>query len=363
MWIMNFVLKPWHLLLAIIAGWVNREQEQVIEYLRVEIQVLREHAGKKRILLTNDQRRRLAVKGKTLGRRRLQDVGPLFAPDTILRWHRELVTRKRNCSTKQKKPGRPPASAEVVELVLRIARENPNWGYDRIQGALANLGHEISDTSIGKLLREHGIDPAPLRKRQSTWRTFLKAHWDVLASIDFTTIEVWTPRGLVTFYVLLAMELNTRRVHFGGCTPNPDAAWVKQAVGELANADNGFLRGKRYLLMDRDTKFCSDVREMLSGRGIEPVSLPPRSPNLNAHLERFIRSLKEECLDRLVFFGEASLRRAIHSFLEHYHTERNHQGLDNRVIAPDVDVGRVTGDIHCRERLGGMLRYYHRSAA
>ena len=284
---MNFILQPWQFFFAILAGWVHREQQEAIDYLRTENAVLKELYGRKRILLNDDQRRRLAVKGKVLGRKRLEEVGTLFTPDTILRWHRTLVANKWNYSDKRKPVGRPSVSPEVVELVLRMARENPSWGYDRIQGAVANLGHEISDQTVGNILKEHGIEPARDRKRQTTWATFIKAHWDVLASIDFTTVEVWTKGGLVTFYLLFAMELKSRRIHFAGCTTSPDTAWMKQVARNLTDAEDGFLKGKRYILMDRDTKFCQAFREILTSAGVEPALLPPRSPNLNAHLERF----------------------------------------------------------------------------
>jgi putative transposase len=244
-----------------------------------------------------------------------------------------------------------------------LAGENPSWGYDRIQGALANLGHAISDTSVGNILKENGIEPAPVRKRRTTWKTFLRAHWDVLGAIDFTTIEVWSCRGLVTWYLLFVMDLATRRVHFAGCTPNPDERWIKQIARNLTAADEGFLVGKRYLLMDRDTKFSAAFRGILRDAGTKPVRLPPRSPNLNAQLERFWRSLREECLDRMIFFGEDMLRRAVYSYVGHYHGERNHQGLANRLIEPGEEVGRTTGAVQCRERLGGVLRYYYRHAA
>jgi putative transposase len=361
---MNFVLQPWQLLLAILAGWVNRQQQDVIEYLRTENQVLKEKLGKRRILLSDEQRRRLARKGKVLGRKMLDTIGTVFTPDTILRWHRLLVAQKWDYSNRSKKtPGRPPVADEIRTLVVRLASENPSWGYDRIQGALANLGHTIADATVGNILKEHGIEPAPDRQRQTTWQTFLQAHWDVLAAIDFTTVEVWTKNGLVTFYLLFVMELATRRVHFAGSTANPDEAWMKQIARNLIDAEEGFLNGKRYVLMDRDTKFCEAFRSSLHDADMEPVRLPPRSPNLNAHLERFMRSLKEECLGRMIFFGEQSLRQAVRQFLGHYHGERNHQGLGNRLIDAGAEVGRGTGAVHCRERLGGILRYYYRPAA
>jgi transposase InsO family protein len=358
----QFVLQPWQLYLVILAGWMQRQQQMVIEYLRTENQVLREKLGKGRILLNDDQRRRLAVKGKNLGRKRLEEVGTLFTPDTILRWHRLLVAKKWDTSEKRK-VGRPRIRQVIVDLILRFAKENPTWGYDRIQGALTNVGYRISDTTVGNVLKQHGIEPAPDRGRSTSWSTFLKAHWDVLAAVDFTTVEVWTKGGLVTFYLLFAMELKTRRVHFAGCTPNPNEFWMKQIARELTNFEDGFLRGKQCVLLDRDGKFCPAFLGLLDNEGVEPKLLPPRSPNLNAHLERFMRSAKSESLDKLIFFGENSLRRAVHSYLKHYHAERNHQGIENKIIQPGDEVGKATREIQCRERLGGLLRYYRRAAA
>jgi len=359
---MNYILQSWQLFLFTLVGWVHRQQQQAIEYLLTENQVLKEKLGKKRILLDDNQRRRLAVKGKLLGRKAIQQIATIVTPDTILRWHRQLVAKKWDYSKRRKSVGRPRIRQVIVDLILRFAKENPSWGYDRIQGALANVGYHICDTTVGNVLKAHGIEPAPDRKRQTTWRTFIRAHWDVLAAIDFTTIEVWTKGGLVTFYLLFVMELKTRRVHFAGCTTSPNESWMKQVARELTNCEDGFLNGKRYLIMDRDTKFCQVFRNILNDEGIESVRLPARSPNLNSHLERFFGSLKSEALNRMIFFGENSLRRAIRSYLEHYHGERNHQGLHNEVIDPSDEIGAVAGKIECRERLGGLLRYYHRAA-
>ena len=297
---MKAQLQPWQFWLLILAGWINRRQQDVVEYLLTENRVLREKLGKKRILLNDDQRRRLAVKGKILGREVLEQLATIVTPDTILRWHRELVARHWDYSRRRKDVGRPPLSKEIVELVLRIARESPTWGYDRIQGALANLGHRISDTTVANILKIHGIEPAPDRKRQSTWKSFLEAHWDVLASVDFTTIEVWTKSGLVTCYLLFVMELATQRVHFAGLTANPDEGWMLQIARNLTDAEQGLLRGRKYLLMDRDTKFSEAFRVMLEQAGVKVVRLPPCSPNLNPHLERFMRSVKEECIERMM---------------------------------------------------------------
>ena len=360
---MSFILQPWHLLLAISSGWVHRRQLEIIEFYQSQLESMLKAQGKKRILLTDDQRRLLAVKGKCLGRKALQELTTIVTPDTILRWHRELVAQKWDHSQQRKPVGRPRIRQSIVDLILRFAKENPTWGYDRIQGALANVGRHISDTTVGNILKAHGIEPAPQRQRQTTWATFLKAHWDVLAAIDFTTIEVWTRGGLVTYYLLFVMELKTRRVEFAGCTPHPNEAWMQQIARNLTDSCDGFLLGKRYVLMDRNGKFCPAFRTILKDEGAEPLLLPLRSPDLNAYIERFFRSLKTEALSRIIFFGEKSLRRAVASYLEHYHAERNHQGLGNTIIEPGDEVGKIAGKIECRERLGGFLRYYHRKAA
>jgi putative transposase len=358
----EFVLKPWHLVVLCVASYLNHEQQRIIEYLQVENQVLREKLGKKRILLNDDQRRRLAVKGKALGRKLLCGLATMVTPDTILRWHRELVAKKWDYSDRRRGVGRPRTKQDIAELVVRMAKENPTWGYTHIEGALKNLGITLSDTTVGNILREHGIEPTPERQRKTTWKTFLKAHWEVLAAVDFTTIEVWTRGGLVSFYILVAMRLSTRKVEIAGVTPNPDAAWVQQMGRNLTDCYDGFFLDTRYVLVDRDTKFLP-FRGVLEGGDTEAVVLPPKSPDLNPHIERFMRSMKDECLNRMIFFGEKSLRRALTEFAEHYHAERNHQGLGNNIITPGEEVGRTSGDIQCSDRLGGMLRYYHREVA
>ncbi len=359
---MNFVLRPWQLLLLILAGWINRDQQEAIEYLLTENQVLREKLGKRRILLNDDQRRRLAVKGKVLGRKSLGKLAKIVRPDTLLRWHRELIARKWDHSDKRQSVGRPRIRQQIVDLALRMAQENPSWGYDRIQGALANLGFHISDTTVGNILKAHGIEPAPERESRTAWRTFLAAHWDSIAAADFTTVEVWTRSGLVTFYVLVVMHLKTRRIEIAGATPHPNSEWMQQAGRNLTGCVDGFFRSSAHVILDRDTKHLP-LRQILKSSDIGAVVLPPKSPNLNAHLERFMRSLKSECLNRMIFFGEASLRRALREFGEHFHHERNHQGLANRIIDAGDEVGRKDGELSCRPRLGGLLRYYYRDAA
>jgi putative transposase len=281
------LLQPWQLLLLVLAGWVNRQQQDVIEYLLAENRVMRQKLGKRRILLNDEQRRMLAIKGKVLGRKVLEQVAGIVTPETILRWNRELIARHWDYSDRRKKTGRPAVPREVADLIVKLAKENSRWGYNRIQGAVRNLGYSISDTAIAKILKAHGIDPAPDRKRPGNWKEFLSTHWDVLASVDFKTIGVWTKKGLVNYYLLFFMELATRRVHLAGMTMHPDEEWLLQVARNVTDAEVGFLRGKRYLLMDRDGKFSEMFRETLQASGVKPVRLPPRSPNLNANIERF----------------------------------------------------------------------------
>ena len=357
------LLQPWQLQLLVLAGWINRQQQDVIEYLVAENRVLRKKVGKKRIVLTDEQRRQLAVKGKILGRKRLEVFASIACPETILRWNRELKARNWDYSNRRKKAGRPAVPKKIVDLILKLAKENPGWGYNRIQGAVGNLGYSLSDTAIGKILKAHGIDPAPERKRQGSWKEFLKTHWEVLASVDFTTIGFWTKKGLVTYYLLFFMDLATRRVHFAGRTVHPDEEWLLQVARNRTDAEVGSLREKRYLLMDRDGKFSAGFRGTLKAVGVNPVRLAPQSPNLNAHIERFMRSLKEECLERMIFFGEKSLQAATVAYMEHFLRERNHQGMGNQLLDPGEEIAKKAGEIVCRERLGGMLRYDYREAA
>ena len=335
----------------------SRRQLEVIAHLREENRVLKEHLGGRRLPFTDPQRRRLAATGHGLGRRALADVATLVTPDTILRWHRQLIARK--WTTVRRRVGRPGVRQEIRRLTVRMARENPTWGYRRIQGALSNLGHRVARSTIATILRAEGIGPVP--ERPTSWRTFLAAHWGAIAAADFFTTEVWTARGLVTYYTLFVLDLASRRVQIAGSTPHPDEAFVLQVARAATDADDGCLHAARLLICDRDTKWSMAVRQTLAAAGIRVVQTPYAAPNCNAYAERFVRSVKEECLNRLVFRGEAHLRRTLVAFTEHYHWERNHQGLQDRLIMPTPG-DPPQGLIRCRPRLGGLLRYYYRAA-
>lgn len=207
------------------------------------------------------------------------------------------------------------------------------------------------------------MEPAPERSRKTTWKEFLRQHWNLIVAADFFTVEVWTVRGLQRFVVLFFIDLVSRRVEIGGISGVANGLWMNQIARNLTDSTDGLLIGKRYLIHDRDPLFTQDFLNTLKEAGIESVRLPARSPNLNAYAERFVRSIKESCLERLILFGESSLRTAVRNFIAHYHAERNHQGLRNRLIQPEPDHLSNTGAIECRERLGGTLNYYYRTAA
>ena len=248
---------------------------------------------------------------------------------------------------------------EISSLILRMATENPGWGYTRIQGALKNLGHGVARSTIAKVLKDNGIVPAP--ERPSSWRTFLRAHWGAIAGADFFTSEVWTPRELITYYTLFVIDLRSRRVHVAGSTPTPDGWFMAQAARRLTDAVDRFLARHQVLICDRDSKWTDGFRRIVQSARVRIVLTPIQAPNANAYAEHFVRSIRAECLDRLIFFGERRLLRAVDEFVAHYHGERNHQGLSNELITPEIRSLRGT-HVRCRERLGGLLRYYRRAA-
>jgi putative transposase len=353
-----------HVLIAMVAGWLQRHQQQVITYLLAENRVLKTQLGDRRLRLTDTERRRLAALAHPLGRKRLKEIATIATPETLLRWYHRLIAQKFDGSPHRQRLGRPRVAEEIEQLVVRMAEENPSWGYRRLQGALANLGHRIDKITVRNILRRHHLEPAPQRRKAGMgWEQFLKMHWKVLAATDFFTVEVATWHGLVTYYVLVVMELATRRVETAGITPHPTAAFMQQCARQLTDPFAGFLLGKRYLIHDRDTKFTQAFDALLKGSGVEPIVLPPRSPNLNAHCERFVRSIKEEALDQMVMLGERSLHHVISQYLMHYHTERNHQGLGNVRITPAPANAVESGRVVRRVRLGGLLSYYYRDAA
>jgi transposase InsO family protein len=352
----------WKTLLAYITGSVDQELLLRNEYLVTENRMLRQQIPG-RVRLTDAERKTLAEIGKQLSRQALEEVASIVTPETILAWHRKFVAQKFDGSQQRKPPGRPPIAAELEALVVRLAQENRSWGYDRLAGALQHLGYTISDQTVGNILKRHGILPAPDRKKTTTWKEFIRTHREVLVATDFFTAEVWTKTGLVTYYVLLFIHLASRKVHVAGVTPHPDQAWMVQIARNVTMADWGFLAPGQYLIHDRDGKFCPAFQYTIDAAGVTRVTLPPRSPDLNAYAERWVRSVKEEALARLILFGERSLWHVLNEYVTHFHHERPHQGKGNMVLLPSPEPIMVReGSIRCRERLGGLLTYYDRAA-
>jgi putative transposase len=352
--------SPLSLAMAILKGFLNRRQQDEIAYTREENRVLKEILGHRRLRFTDVQRKRLAIRGKALGRGPLSRIATLVTPDTILGWHRKLVARKWTF------PGGAHGNAEamksITKHVVRMARENVTWGHDRLQGALKNLGHLVCPNTIKAILLRNGIQPAPIRGRRTPWSTFLKAHAKSIFAADFFTTEVWTWRGLVTHYTLFVIHHATRAVRIVATTVHPGELFMDQVAKMLTDPVDGFLRNARHLIIDRDSHFTAKFRSGLKDAGVDAIRIPASAPNCNAYAERFVRSIKDECLDKMIFFGTSSLDRALFEYGRHFLEERNHQGIGNELIEPDPGTTSTVGVVRRRESLGGLLSFYYRRA-
>ena len=354
-------------LVVMLACALNERMQKKLDYTQAEVRVLKDVVlsltGKKRIPLTDAQRRRLAVLGKDLTPKERALVCEIAKPATILAWFRNLVAKKYDGSDKRG-PGRPRTDAEIRKLVIEIAKSNPGWGYTKIRDALRALKVNVGRTTIADILQEGGLEPAPERDKKRTWKQFMRSHAESLYACDFFSVEALGLCGAIRYMVFFVTEVKTRVVHIAGIRVDPDGEWMKQMARNLTDSFDGFLVNAKYLIHDRDPLFTEEFREMLRSSGVDPIKLPARSPNLNPHAERFVKSIKYECLNNFVFFGERHLRYVIKEYMTHYLEERFHQGLDGQLIrSKNADDDSVDGPIRCRQRLGGMLNYYHRPAA
>jgi transposase InsO family protein len=344
-----------------VAGWMNRQQQDVISYLREENRILREKLGHKRIILDDSQKRRLAAVAIKLGRNLLRQFGTLFSPDTILRWQRLLIARKYDGSGKR--GPKPKKANSIRKLVLQMAAESPSWGYGRIYGELRKLGYDVHWQTVRRVMLDAGLLPDPDKPYKTTWKTFLKSHWESIAACDFLTVEAWGLKGLTRYMVFFVIDLATRRVQIAGIHVDPCETQMIQWARNLTDAQDGFLKGKRILIHDRDPLFTKKFQETLRAAGVRCLKMPRWSPNLNSYCESWIRAAKRECLDRIVFFGERHVRYVINQYVEHFLTERPHKGLGyRRPVEPGTPPPR-DGPVKCRERLGGLLKSYYRDAA
>ncbi|MFH0901577.1 MAG: integrase core domain-containing protein [Pseudomonadota bacterium] len=361
---------PFQTYLMILVGLVTKDQEEVIGYLQSEVKVLREQLDValdgKRMRFTERQRRRLAEFGRRLGWRRLVKYCGIVTPGTIYAWHRRLIAKKYDSSKQRedKPAGRQPVSDETRKLVIRLAIENRRWGYRRISNVATSLGHKVAKTTVGDILEAAGIEPAPERGKGMSWSAFMRIHWDAISSCDFFNVEVLTMRGYVRFQVFFVMRIATREVEIAGISPDINGTWMLQMARNLTDAHDGFLLGMKYLVHDRDPLFTRAFHDLLGASGVKCKRLPAKSPNLNPHAERFVRTARET-LGQHIFFGERHLRYVLSETMKHYHAERHHQGLGGQLIWPEIanDNLNLDGRIQCRERLGGLLKFYSREAA
>jgi putative transposase len=282
--------------------------------------------------------------------------GLVVTPATLLRWHRELVRRK--WTYQQRKTGRPPTNQALRELVVRLARENPRWGYQRIAGELIKLGFRLSPSTVRRVLESAGVDPAP-RREGTTWSAFVRQQAASIIACDFFTVETVALRR---FYVLFFIELGSRRVHLAGCTTNPTGDWVLQQARNLSFT--GLFERVSFLIHDRDSKFTASFNEVFRSEHISVIQTPIRAPQANAYAERFVRTVRTECLDHLLIVGRSQLERVLRIYIQHYNRERPHRGLGLSPPEP-TDNGRpvTVSDIQRRDRLGGLIHEYYRAAA
>ena len=279
--------KPMSMLLMMLAGWINRQQQEAIEYLKAENSILKDEllkaTGKKRIILNDSQRRRLAILGRKLGRKLLGDICCVFSPDTIMKWHRKLVARKYDGSKNRSKYGRPRISDRLKQLIIDMAKDNKHLGCRKLCGFLKYLGIKVSATTISRVLREHGIEPCPDRPERTSWNEFIRSHWESLAAIDFFTVEVHTLRGLVRYMVLVVIDYSTRKVEIAGIIPQADGKWMKQIARNLTDPISGFLKDKKYLVHDWDPLFTEDFKSILRAGGVKCVKTTVACPNMNEY--------------------------------------------------------------------------------
>lgn len=289
----------------------------------------------------------------------LATVEPTWVPGTIRAWYNALVGAKYN-SVKdgQKKRGRKPITPEIVEKVLQLAKSNPDWGYDHIAGTMKYLGYDVSATTVRHILEAHGIVPDPEQRLRGDWERFIATQQHVTAATDFAQVELMTPYGLVRESLLFFMDIGGREVRCGGIVHAPDSNWTAQVVRNMCDMRDGFVLGKKYLIHDRDSLFSKRFDAVFKSVGIKIKKLPPFTPQMNSRMENYIRAIKTECLDKIVFTSREQIRLAVKEYLEYWNHYRPHAGLGGKLVMPypqDMNAP-IKGDSF----LGGLLHGYRR---
>lgn len=350
--LLSFCYLAFSTLLRLLAGSRRGDFAKDVEILvlRHQLAVLRRQAGRPK--LRPADRAFLAALAPLLPRPRR--YGLLVTPQTLLRWHRDLI--RRQWTQSRRGPGRPPVEQRVRELVLRLARENPRWGYPRIAGELLKLGLTVSPSTVRRILRAAGLEPAP-RRIGPSWQQFLRQQAASMLACDFFTVETLSLRR---YYVLFFIELGSRRVHLAGCTTNPTGAWLTQQARNLALT--GLFDRVRYLVHDRDSKFAAAFDEVFRSEGITVIHTPIRAPRANAHAERFVRTVRAECLDWLLILSRRHLQQTLRVFVAHYNRERPHRALELQPPEPKPSETHIA-KIERRDLLGGLIHEYHAAAA
>ena len=345
---------------------ILRTLQDQIDYLREKVGILEEiieaETGREQPVFSEDQKRRLAHRGRKLNKYLLSVIEQTYAPGTIHDWYRELVGKKYDSTGEgQRKRGRKPISPEIVEKVLFFNERNPDWGYDRIAGTMKYLGYDVSATTIRKILNDHGIIPDPERRKRGDWQQFIENQQYVTAATDFAMVERVTEHGLIREHLLFFMDIGSREVRLGGITNNPDSNWTTQIARNMCDMWEGFLLGKKYLIHDRDTLFNRRFDSIFESIGITIKRLPPFCPMMNARMENFIRAIKMECLDKIIFTSERQLRLAVMEYLEYWNHYRPHAGLGGKMVKPYPQA--MNAPVREVSFLGGLLHGYRREQA
>ncbi|WP_234537710.1 integrase core domain-containing protein [Streptomyces shenzhenensis] len=338
----------------------DRDKDTGILALRHQIMVLERQLGEDRVKFASEDRAFLAALLVPLPRQVLRRLRLLVQPDTVLRWHRDLIKQRHARTCRPKRPGRPPTVRSIRILILRLVRENPSWGYRRVHGELATLGLRVAASTVWEILKNEGIDPAPDRAA-TTWSDFLRSQADAILACDFIETVTLTGRSQ---YILAVIEHVTRRIRILGTTAHPTAQWVSQAARNLVMDLEGTSATVTYLIRDRDSKFPALFDQILAAAGIQTVLTGVRMPRMNSIMERWVQTCRHELLDRTLVWNERHLRHALRQFEVHHNAHRPHQAMNQAaplraIFEPITDPGRISClDIRRRDRLAGVIHEY-----